>query len=150
MSAEPLLYVKDFHLGFTEHDLVITRYQRPVGWGEHRREARFEEVSRIDRGQANLLTATIGRAVRKGNHPLAAIKEAKRTHEPISITQDSGILLTLLVLAARDRTPQSIVDLASQLEDLSIEETYYWFAKYERHGSRAIDALRALFGAEAR
>lgn len=95
---------------------------------------------------ARVLDALVA-AVRTSGHPAGVLSLS--THKPIPLDEAAGVRLALAMLAAQPVSkPDRVRRIVAGVSSMSIEETYYWYAKaVGPDGDRVRRALR-LFLAE--
>lgn len=95
-------------------------------------------------GQAGRVTDAILGAVRGSGHGASALAFTRKA--PIRIDEPAGVRLTLILLATQPITKHARVRaLVAGVNSMSVEETYYWYAKcVGQDASRARKALRVL------
>jgi len=83
-------------------------------------------------------------AVRSSGHAASILAFSRRA--PIRLDEAAGVRLALTLLATRPVSKQSRVRaLVAGINAMSVEETYYWYAKcLSPEGARARKALRVL------
>ena len=83
-------------------------------------------------------------AVRTSGHGGTALAFNRR--KPIQLNEASGVRLTLTLMATQPITKhERIRAVIAGVNAMSIEETYYWYAKcFGTEGSRARKAIRVL------
>lgn len=87
-------------------------------------------------------------AVKRSGHPKGALG-LQRVH-PLTITEEAGVRLALVLLATAPLVKSRRVDTMLQAVDaMATEEAYYWYAKcVGESGARARRALRLLLAEE--
>jgi hypothetical protein len=83
-------------------------------------------------------------AVRSSGHAPSILAFSRKA--PIRLDEAAGVRLVLILLATRPVTKHSRVRaLVAGINAMSVEETYYWYAKcLGPDGARACKALRVL------
>lgn len=83
-------------------------------------------------------------AARSSGHAPSVLAFSRKA--PVRLDEAAGVRLTLILLATRPVTKHNRVRaLVAGINAMSVEETYYWYAKcFGPDGARACKALRIL------
>lgn len=101
-------------------------------------------VSGAPPAQTGRVVDAVLAAVRSSGHASSVLAFSRKA--PVRLDEASGVRLALILLATRPVTKHSRVrELVAGINAMSVEETYYWYAKcLSQDGPRARKALRVL------
>ena len=131
-----------------EGDYGISLFQRPVASSENNHNE-MRRLVRIWGTPYRAITGQVLEAVRKSGYRATDLH--RRRKAPFLLTEERGVRLGLLLLAAKPlRKLRRIEAITDAVGAMSEEEAYYWFSKCTstHDARRAQKALRILLAKE--
>jgi hypothetical protein len=111
-------------------------------YGDH--AALTAPVTTVSRPQTGRVIDAVLAAVRASGHAPSVLSSSRKT--PIRLDEPAGVRLALVLLATQPMTRNDrIRGVVAGINSMSVEETYYWYAKcVGPQARRALKALRTL------
>lgn len=126
--------------------LLQERHEQCVGGSD-----RLEQVVAVWGLPLEVAAGAIADALRQNDvSPLRGTRLPRTGERPIDLDEATGVRLSLALLALKPlRKLDRMEDILDKIEDMSREETLYWFSKcMNGHKQRAAKALRVLLSQE--
>lgn len=105
-------------------------------------------LTRLEGDLMERLRPALVNAVVASKHPRTVLSPTRRA--PIGLSEDAGVRLALMVLAAKPITkPRRVEEIRTGIDTMTSEEALYWYAQCTGPNSnRALRALRILLAEE--
>jgi len=105
-------------------------------------------VARADSKHVRAVLPAVMDAVKSSGHQRTTLSAQRK--EPVVLNEEAGVLLALVLLATdRVSKPRRIDNMLGSVNDMAVEEAYYWYAKcMGGDASRVRKALRIFLAEE--